>query len=313
MDVVSLGSVNVDRVAYVDDATLSSLAATGDWFPAPGETVRVAAERVPSVDRHRSATFLGGKGANQAVAAAAAGAEAALLGAVGADAGRFDVRSTLRERGVAVDGLATADAPTGTAYVFVAPDGENHIAVVPGANAAVDAGYVREHMATVRGADALLLQNEVPVEAAETALCGLAGCDPADRPTVVLDPSPPAGVEPLLASPRVDYATPNESEAAALSGPLADFGGTVVATHGGDPVVVDGADRFEVPPPGVDPVDTTGAGDVFAGYLAARLGAGDDLRSAVAVAAAAGAVSTEREGVQPAVPDPGAVRRRLEG
>jgi ribokinase len=311
MDVVSLGSVNVDRVAAVDRETLSSLSAAHDPFPGPGETVTVAADRIPpEFERHASEQFFGGKGANQAVAAAAAGADATLLGAVGPDADRFGVRSTLRERGVDVGSLATVDAPTGTAYVFVAPDAENHVAVVPGANAAVEPGYVREHLGRVREADALLLQNEVPVAAAETALAALADRRPGERPVVVLDPAPPAGVEGLLGSPAVDYATPNDHEADVLSDALARFDGTVVRTRGPDPVVVDGG-RVTVAPPPVDPVDTTGAGDVFAGYLATRLAAGDDLGEAIEVATVAGALSTEREGAGAAVPDAGTVRDRL--
>jgi ribokinase len=330
--VASFGSINVDRVAYVDSDTVVDLSARYDWFPGPGETVGVDARRIPGdFDDYVDDRFLGGKGANQAVAAAAAGAKSTLLGAVGTDAATVGagVRRRLRDREVDVDGVAVVDAPTGTAYVFVTPDGENHIATITGANGTVDAAYARRSRVRERalGADYLLLQNEVPTRAALTLLNELSGLP--DRPTVVLDPAPAAGAADVLSHPAVDVATPNDPEYRTLSDGFERFEGTVVCTHGAAGVTVstpaggkdgdeDGHGRgqecenFEVPTPAVEAIDTTGAGDVFNGYLATRLAVGDSLRRAVEVAATAAALSTTREGVQRATPDADAVRALLD-
>ncbi|MFB6171056.1 MAG: PfkB family carbohydrate kinase [Haloarculaceae archaeon] len=310
MRVASLGSVNVDCVRRLSAAALASLVAEHDPFPAAGETLSVAsAGDLPPPDETR----LGGKGANQAVAAARAGSDAALLGVVGPDAPDHRVRETLTDRGVDATGLETGQADTGKAHVFVAADGENRILVVPGANDGVDSDYVARHRGAVLAADALLLQNEIPVPAMDALLTALDGR--ADAPIVVLDPAPPAGVAPLLAHPAVSYVTPNEHEydALAAAGALDGFDGTVIQTRGADEVRIEGAaGAFAVSPPPAEPVDTTGAGDAFAGVLATRLAAGDDLGDAVALAAAAGALATERAGAQ-SPPTLSAIRRRLRG
>ncbi|MFC6940786.1 PfkB family carbohydrate kinase [Salinirubellus sp. GCM10025818] len=299
--VASFGSVNVDRVAYVDADEAADLEARYDWFPARGETRSV--ESVPeAVDRLVDETFLGGKGANQAVAAARADATSGLYGKVGTDHGSFDVLSSLAGFGVDVSSVEVAEAPTGTAYVFVIPGGENHIAIVGGANAAVDPAYAHAHAETLRGADCLLVQNELPGPAIDALFTALDGQH--DRPTVIFDPAPAAGAADLLGHACVDFALPNEAEAAALGDALDRFEGTVVYKHGPEPVVVDPAEgeRFTVEPPAVDAVDTTGAGDVFAGYLAAELSRDVALREAVECACVAGTLSVEVEGVQRATP-----------
>jgi ribokinase len=299
--VVSFGSVNVDHVGYLPRDRIAALADAHGWFPEPGETVRVGA--VPAAVRNDlTETFLGGKGANQAVAAAAAGADASLLGCVGADEGEYAVVETLAERGVAVDGLERVDAPSGYAAIIVDENGENHIAIVAGANGRVTPAYARRHGDRLRDADCLLLQNELPGEAALAALDEVSGAE--DRPRVVYDPAPADGASQVLAHDGVDVVTPNEGEAAALSDALAAFDGTVVRTLGERGVAVSNGDEsFRVESPTVDPVDTTGAGDVFAGYLAAELGDGTDLRRAVERATVAAALSTTAEGVQTAVPE----------
>lgn len=309
--VVSFGSVNVDRVAYVDPETTSSLADAHEWFPDPGETVAVPDGQVPATfDRYVSETFVGGKGGNQAVAAARAGADATFLGAVGS-ADEFDVADRLADRGVGVDDVATVDGPTGTATVFVTPDGENYIAYVAGANATVDPAYADRHRDRITDADCLLLQNEVPTETTDHVLELLGEVDPTERPTVVLDPAPHEGAGELLSRPAVDVVTPNEHEFDALTGDLREFEGTIVRTRGPDPVLVANHHSYEVHPPAVDAVDSTGAGDVFAGYLAAELAADEAIDRAVRVAATAAALSTESEGVQRATPDRETVLDRL--
>jgi ribokinase len=359
--VASFGSVNVDRVATVDADTLADLRARDDWFPAPGETRTVEA-LPPDLDEYVTEVLLGGKGANQSVAAARAGAESHLYGAVGRDATGVDadavergadapgdgdppadgtapgdgddpydggpddggpddggapgdaagVRGTLADRGVDVSAVEVVDAPTGTASVFVGPDGENHIAILGGANDAVDPAYAHAQVESVRAADVLLLQNEVPRVATDALLTALSGQH--DRPTVLLDPAPAEGAADLLRHPAVDLVTPNETEVAALSAELGEFDGTVVRTRGPDPVVVETpTERFEVATPPASAVDTTGAGDVFAGYLGAELARGTDLREAVEWAATAASLSVEASGVQRATPDRETVRVRVWG
>ena len=335
---MSLGSVNVDRTWYLSAERVRALEARYDWIPETGETVRI--EESPSlsalegVSTAADLTAVGGKGANQAVAAARAGAESAFLGCVGADAADYGVRETLAERGVAVDGVATVDRETGKAYILVDEDGESRIAIVGGANDAVDEAYVDCHLERLIGADAVLLQNEIPVAAADALLASLetdveAGDalesrnESAPRPTVVLNPAPAEGAAPLLERAAVDVVVVNETEYAALADALEGIDAAVVRTRGPDDVIVtddtaDGAlesetgpETHRVTPPSVDAVDATGAGDAFCGYLAALLGAGESIERAVAVATVAGSLATETEGVQSAIPDREAVERAL--
>jgi ribokinase len=318
--VVSFGSVNVDHVGYVDGEQVAALAGAHEEFPDPGETRRV--EAVPdAVADLASDTHLGGKGANQAVAAARAGADdagvdAAFLGKVGTDADEWAVLETLADRGVDVSGVAVADRPTGSAYVLVDETGENYILVRAGANGAVDADYVAARADRVRAADCLLVQNELPVATGEAVLALLDDLPDDERPTVVCDPAPADGAERLVAHPAVDVVTPNETEYAALSasGTLDDFDGVVVQTRGPEDLLVTdrraGDERsFAVTPPTTKAVDTTGAGDVFCGYLAVELARERPLRGACRTAVAAAACSTEREGVQAATPTRAQVER----
>ncbi|MFB6196530.1 MAG: PfkB family carbohydrate kinase [Haloplanus sp.] len=296
---MSLGSINVDHVLRVSDADLAAFEERYDWFPDRGATVRV--DDLPedfAVDpdeiRH------GGKGANQAVAAANAGADATMLGKVGPDHGSFDVLPGLADAGVDVDRVGTAADPTGRAYVFVDESGDNRIVVHAGANDAIDRAYVRDQYDCVRAADCLLLQNEIPVGPVEALLADLA--DDPDRPTVILDPAPPDGVTPLLSADAVDYLTPNEHEYAALEPALDAYEGVLVRKRGGDAVIVADGGRFTIDPPSVEAVDTTGAGDVLNGFLAARLAAGDSLREAVECGVVAGSLSTRESGARGGVP-----------
>lgn len=316
--VVSLGSINVDRVWPVSDADCRALSDRYDWFPAEGETVSVESlpEGFPAgIDPETATIRHGGKGANQAVAAARAGADVTLLGAVGHDHGRFGVLDELAASGVDTDHIVFADAPTGTADVFVDADGENRIVVRPGANAALDGDSIDAQVDRLRAADCLLLQNEVPVEPIAALLGSLVADDA--RPTVVLDPAPPAGVERLLAEGAVDYLTPNEAEYRAIEQSLAGFAGCVVHKHGGDDLVVEdgpwghGSEptvRFRITPPAVDTVDTTGAGDVLNGFFGARLAAGDSVAEALRLAVTAASLSTTAAGARGGIPTLDTVR-----
>lgn len=316
-DVVSLGSVNVDRTWDLSSDRLYEFERRYDWFPDAGETVRiddrsrlVALERDLEAEGISPRTVVGGKGTNQAVAAARALGEATLLGCVGSDESEYGVRETLATRGVDVDRVAVTDRETGTAFVFVDEIGESWIAIVGGANDAVDAAYVDRHDDRIRRADALLLQNEIPAATAERVLERLE-CDPeSERPTIICNPAPADGAEPLL-DRAVDVVVVNEAEYAALESSLADFEGTVVRTQGPDDVVVE--DRpLRITPPTVEPVDATGAGDAFCGYLGALLAAGATLERALEVATVAGSLTTETAGVGNAIPSRKRVRDALE-
>ena len=254
-------------------------------------------------------TLPGGKGANQAAAAAALGADVAMVGRVGADGAADVVVADLRERGVDVTGVATSDdRPTGTATVAVeAGTGENLIVVAPGANAEVSAEDVR--VDAVAGAQVLLVQLEIPLAAVTAAIAHTDGI-------VVLNPAPPTDLPPDLLA-QVDVLVPNERELARLAGRESD-GSTdslaalartvtdrdVVVTLGARGALVvpaDGAAEL-VAAPEVEAVDTTGAGDCFCGALAVALAAGTPLIEAARLACAAAATSTTGEGARGALP-----------
>ncbi len=304
--IVSLGSINVDRVVDAADADVGALERRYDWFPDRGETVTM--ETVPDeFPAEPDRVFHGGKGANQAAAAATAGVDTLMLGKVGSDAGEFDVRERLAAAGVDTAGIETDDAaPTGTAWVFVDGDGENRIVVRPGANEAVDWGYVREHYDTIAAADCLLIQNEIPTDPVERLLDDLA--TEQNRPTVVLDPAPADGAAVFLGYDAVDYLTPNESEYAALQSELEEFDGTLVRKRGADDVIVEDGRELTVSPPDVPVTDTTGAGDVLNGVLGARLAAGASLSAAVDDATTAASLATRERGARNGVPTLEAVR-----
>ncbi|WP_126662272.1 PfkB family carbohydrate kinase [Haloterrigena salifodinae] len=318
-DAVSLGSVNVDRTWYLPAERICDLENRCGWFPATGETVRIeGSPDLPAgvLEGARYRTAVGGKGSKQTVAAARAGADAAFLGCVGRDEAEYDVRETLAERGVAVDGVTTSDRETGKASVFVDEGGESRIAIVGGANDAVDSQYVDRSLERLRAVNAVLLQNEIPVSATETALERLETDENAsERPTVVLNPAPADGAEPLVDCAAVDVIVVNEGKYVALEDRLADADATVVRTRGHDDVLVTDAGAvtdLRVTPPTVDAVDATGAGDTFCGYLATLLAEGEDLERAVEVATVAGSLATETEGVQIVIPERGTVERALE-
>ena len=296
--VVIVGSLNSDIVV------------TAPRHPSPGETI--LGETV--------ATFAGGKGANQAVAAARAGGTVSMVGRVGADAAGTALTSGLRAEGIDVDhvGICQHD-PSGTALIVVATDsGENTIVVVAGANAKLRPVHVQDAFAGsgAHNGGVLLAQLEVPLPSVLRAL--ELGRD--RKMTTILNAAPAtAGLGSLL--PLVDLLVVNEHELRVASGvdrmdagvaKLLGLVPAVIVTLGSDGALVadrGGTDRIAAH--AVEPVDTTGAGDAFCGVLAAAIAAGLDLRAAARRANAAGALATTKAGAQPSAPTAESINRLL--
>jgi ribokinase len=293
--VIVVGSLNIDRLWRVPR------------LPVAGETLHATATRVE----------FGGKGANQAVAAARHRASVALVGAVGADADGDAYRAHLAAEGVDASHVATiAGASTGAAFICVDDRGENQIVVAAGANGHVSAEHAgRAVTALAPAAKVLLAGLECPVAAALAALRAAAA---AGLPTL-LNPSPVARDFPWGEVP-VGAVIVNEHECAEIFGrpqpaELARRKVTnLIVTRGAEPTLwINALGRREFPAHPVRPVDTVGAGDAFAGTLAARLAEGDDFPRAIAVANIAAALSTLGPGAQGPVPPRAAVEAVLAG
>jgi ribokinase len=290
-DVVVVGSINLDLVA------------TAHRLPGPGETVLGSS----------FAEHPGGKGLNQAVAAARAGGSVALIAAVGDDGAGELLRSVAEIDGVDTSQVCVvAGVATGRAIIVVDEAAENSIVVVPGANGEVRFDSLPSAMTP---ATIVLAQLEVPITTviAAFAAARAGGC------RTVLNPAPaPIGRLPVALLEQCDVVVPNEHELELLGGVerlLADGVGTVVVTRGADGVSVfesSGGAPWDVAAFEVDPVDTTGAGDTFCGAFAARLAAGDSLRNAVRSGAAAGALATTVAGAVPSIPSAAAIGRLLD-
>lgn len=293
--IVSFGSVNVDVTAYPDR------------LPSPGQTVHAS----------RYALGLGGKGANQAAAAARLGQPAELAGRTGDDAFARLARDALARFGVGTRCLGTDPAhPTGIALIGVEASGENAIIVAGGANAVLDRSDVARAGDLLDRARVLLLQLEVPAAASlEAALRARAA-----GATIILDPAP-APTEPLPEAlwRAIDLVTPNETETEALVGlrprdaaEAQVAAGRLLALGARCAVVKLGArgvayrsatEAGFVPPFRVVPIDTVAAGDCFNAGLAVALARGATLAEAVRFAAACGALATTRPGAAEAAPD----------
>jgi len=279
--VIVVGSVNIDLVA------------AGGRMPRPGETVSM----------ERFAEVQGGKGGNQAAAAAALGAQVHFVGAVGSDHWGEAARADLAGRGIDVRGLATVEGATGVAIILVDDGGENSIAIVSGANAAVSPEAVETALAALDVDDAVLVTClEIPLESVVAAARTAA----ARGWRVVLNPAPARELRAELVA-AATVITPNETEVEALGGAeslLAAGAGAVVITRGGEGVEVHPAEgaAFQVTASPAEVVDTTGAGDAFTAALAVGLANGRELGDAVAWASAAGAIATEGFGARGSLP-----------
>jgi ribokinase len=269
--VMVLGSLNVDLVTRVER------------HPRPGETLL-------GEGLHRSA---GGKGANQAVAAAAAGAEVLMVGCVGDDAGGAAYVERLRHRGIDVSAVRTLpDEASGHALIAVDDRGENSIIVIPGANGRLDDTEV-DAVDVLHPGDVLLLQLEVPLP----VVCAAARRAAHRGARVVLNTAPYAAL-PADVIALADPVVANEHEMVALAESGAEPASLLV-TFGPNGVTWDG---YTTPAHHVDPtdvVDTTGAGDAFCGALAAALATGAPREAALERALAAGAAAVQHHGAQP--------------
>ncbi len=288
MAVFNLGSINVDHFYKVPH------------LPRPGETLAATAHSVG----------LGGKGANQSVAAARGGATVVHIGAVGRD-GVWTV-DRLREFGVGVDHIAVLEMPTAHAIINVDPEGENAIVIFSAANVAQDETRIEQAFADALGDDFCVLQNETD----KVAFAAERAREQGLRVVYSAAPFDADKVEEVL--PFIDLLVVNEVEAQQLSNalgvspknlPVAE----VLITRGAKGAVYrSGGQEIEVASFEVDPVDTTGAGDTYLGFFVAGLDAGMDIKGAMTFAAAAAAIQVTRPGTADAIPDLVEVKAFLE-
>ncbi len=298
------GRVSMSREIVVIGSSNTDMIIKAPRIPAPGETILGG----------KFSMAAGGKGANQAVAAARSGGKVALIACVGEDLfGNQAVEGFIRD-GIDVSCIVRSRiTPSGVALIIVSDDGENSIAVAPGANGQLSRHDIAGFDGMIRGGKILVMQLETPVETVEAAaaIASLNGIK------VVLNPAPAAPVPAELLK-KIDILTPNEHEAKVLTGievldeaaadkaadSLIGYGvKTVIITMGPrGAYVADGKRRELVRGYPVKAVDTTGAGDVFNGALACALSEGKSLPSAVRFACAAAAISVTRLGAQPSIP-----------
>lgn len=294
MTVLVFGSINMDLVARTPR------------IPAVAETIT----------GHEFFTAPGGKGANQAVAAARLGVPTKMVGRVGADAFGPELRQNLNAVGVDTAPVFTdAMVSSGVAIIAVDDQAQNNIIIIPGANGRVGAEDVQRLEQNLSGAKALLLQLEVPLEAV-TAAAQLAR---QHGVTVILDPAPARDLPADLYA-VVDVLTPNEVEAAQLVGfavktPAdADRAAAALLARGIKTAIIKmgaqgvfyaqaSGEKGFVPAFKVEAIDTVAAGDAFNGGLAAALVEGQPLTTALRWGAAAGALSATKRGAQPSMPD----------
>ncbi len=285
------GSINMDLIA------------TTARLPKPGETVA----------GNGFSTAAGGKGANQALAARRAGALVRMAGATGRDGFAEPAVELLKEAGTDLSLVKQVEDPTGTALILVGGDGENMIAVVPGANGTVSAADADKAVSAMKAGDILMLQLEVPVPAVLEALSAAR----TKGITTIINIAPL--IEDAARLGRLaDIVIANETEfellagqdgmsvadrEAALARLHAETGQTLIVTLGADGVIaIREGELLRAEGLKIEPVDTVGAGDTFCGYFAASLDQGLDFADALRRAAVAGSLACLKAGAQPSIP-----------
>jgi len=300
-DIAVIGSINMDLVLSVHRA------------PQIGETIiGKSMDMLP-----------GGKGANQAVAAARLGGRTAMVGRIGSDPFGSQLRQSLSDSGVWTDRLRVSQTSTGIAIVTVQEDGDNHIIVIPGANGEMSEEDVKQNEDLIRQCEVVLVQLEIPLGTVRSAVRTARYCGK----LVILDPAPAADLDVELLG-MVDILVPNETEASHLTGQKvagiedAKLAASELLSRGVRQAVI-----LKLGPHGaliatakgfvhvegfrVNAIDTTAAGDTFAGALAVALVEKKDLESAVRFANAAAALSTTAKGAQSSVPGRAVVENML--
>ena len=301
--IVVVGSSNTDMIIKVPHV------------PVPGETIIGG----------KFSTAAGGKGANQAVAAARAGGDVTFIARIGEDMFGQQAKDGFVKDNINVDHvLSDKDAPSGVALIFVGQDGQNSIAVASGANANLSPSDVEAASDAISSADILVMQLETPLETVQKA----ASIASENGVKVILNPAPARALSDDILR-HVSILTPNESEAELLTGIkvetekdaaaaadalMAKGIGTVIVTMGAKGAFVTNADSKElIPGFSVKAVDATAAGDVFNGTLAVAIAEGKSLRQAVSFANAAAALSVTKLGAQPSAPKRDEIDKFLSG
>ncbi|WP_432774810.1 ribokinase [Brevibacillus gelatini] len=292
MKITVVGSLNMDLVSHVHH------------LPKAGETIL----------SHDFRLIPGGKGANQAVAAARLGAHVSMIGMVGEDEYGSKLLNSLTEAHVHVEGIKRSGT-TGMAFINVSDDGENNIVLVPGANAQMSVEHIEENLTILEESDVVLLQLEIPLPVVEYTVKKVSGLGK----LVILNPAPaPAqALSPELLQ-HAHTLTPNETELASLSGMptatlseaetaakklLASGPKRVIVTLGEKgALLVTAEGATHVPACRVEPVDTTAAGDSFTAAFAVGIAKGMAEEEAAAFASKVAAIVVTRRGAQPSLP-----------
>ncbi|MEK3996520.1 ribokinase [Psychrobacillus sp. FSL K6-2365] len=287
-----IGSVNMDIVVQTDN------------FPIQGETVL----------GQLFTTVPGGKGANQAVAAARLGSKVQMVASVGTDSFGKELVENLEKNAVNANGVIISDGTaTGIANILLS-EGDNRIIVVPGANHALTLEHIEKMKETIRQSKFVMMQLEIPIPVIEYSL---KLCSELNIP-VLLNPAPAGGFQKEFMD-YIAYLTPNETECEVIFGldveaVLEKYPNKLIVTLGSEGArYFDGEKHVIVEGFKTDVVDTTGAGDTFNGALAHALAQGLDLESAVQYANAAASLSVEKFGAQGGMPAHDDVKKRLEG